>query len=290
MRVLIALSSGGFFRHFDTVMSALVDRGHEVRVITRYVSKTETDDERQYRRAMLATAEGLEGASYDLGMIVRADRWTLPIHVVRGSLDYALYFRPQHNSRPLADRLAPRCPAPLRAALRTSAGRRMVARDGFWQAARRAHALFPPHPGIARQVADFGPDVLVACPYVYTFGNDLEYLRAAKRQGITTVAAVASWDNLTTKGAAHLLTDRVLVWNRPMAEEAESIHALPPDRINVTGAAKFDTYFELQASPREAFATGAGIDPGRPYVLWVGSSPQIAGDESGFVRDLVRTL
>ena len=62
-------------------------------------------------------------------MIVRADRWTLPINLVRGSFDYALYFRPQHNSAQLRDRLAPRCPRPVRAALRTRAGRRAVASD-----------------------------------------------------------------------------------------------------------------------------------------------------------------
>ena len=124
MRVLIALSTGGFFRHFDTVVSALSARGHEVKVITRYVGKVDTDDEREFRQAMLDTVADLPGASYDLDMIVRADRWTLPINLVRGSLDYALYFRPQHNSAQLRDRLAPRCPRPVRAALRTRAGRR----------------------------------------------------------------------------------------------------------------------------------------------------------------------
>lgn len=291
MRVLIALSSGGFFRHFDTVVSALSARGHEVKVVTRYVAKAQTDDERAFRQAMLDTVADLPGASYDLDMEVRADRWTLPINLVRGSLDYALYFRAEHNSAQLAKRLAPRCPRPVRTLVRTRAGRRLVASDGFWQAARRAQRLFPPAPGIARQVADFAPDVVVGCPFVYTFCNDVEYLRAAARQGTTTVGAVASWDNLTTKGAAHLLPDRVLVWNEPLAQEARTIHALPADRIEVTGAAKFDAYFELErASSREDFAARAGIDPARPYLLWVGSSPQIAGDESAFVRDLAHTL
>lgn len=291
MRVLIALSSGGFFRHFDTVVAALSERGHEVKVVTRYVSKTETDDERAFGQAMLDTVADLPGASYDLGMEVRADRWTLPINLVRGALDYALYFRPEHNSAQLAQRLAPRCPAPARALVHTRAGRRLVASDRFWQAARRAQLRFPPAPGIARQVADFAPDVVVGCPFVYTFCNDVEYLRAAAHQRIITVGAVASWDNLTTKGAAHLLPDRVLVWNRPLAEEAQLLHAIPGQRIEVTGAAKFDAYFELErASTREDFAARAGIDPRRPYLLWVGSSPQIAGDESGFVRDLARTL
>ena len=140
-------------------------------------------------------------------------------------------------------------------------------------------------------MAEFAPQVVVGCPFVYTFCNDVEYLRAAARQGIVTVGAVASWDNLTTKGAAHLLPDRLLVWNRPLAHEAQEIHAIDPARIEITGAAKFDAYFELErTSSREDFSARAGIDPARPYLLWVGSSPQIAGDESGFVRDLAATL
>ena len=62
MRVLIALSTGGFFRHFDTVVSALSARGHEVKVITRYVGKIDTDDEREFRQAMLDTVADLDQA------------------------------------------------------------------------------------------------------------------------------------------------------------------------------------------------------------------------------------
>jgi hypothetical protein len=291
MRILIALSHGGFFRHFETVVSSLADRGHEVRVITRFIRKTGSDDELEYRQAMTASVAGVEGGSYDLGMIVRGDHWTLPVNLTRACLDYALYFRPQHNSPQLADRVASHCPRPVRAAVRTRAGRRLVAEDRFWRAARRAGALFPPDRGIAAQVAQAAPDVVVGCPFVYTFCNDVEYLRAAVKQGIRTVGVVGSWDNLTTKGAAHLLVDRVLVWNEPLADEAEHIHALPRDRIDVTGAAKFDAYFELdRARSREDFCARAGLDPTLPFVLYFGSSKQVAGDESGFVRDLAGCL
>lgn len=291
MKILIALSHGGFFRHFETVVSSLADRGHEVRVITRFIRKTGSDDELAYREAMMASVAGVDGGSYDLGMIVRGDHWTLPVNLMRACLDYALYLRPQHNSPQLADRIAGHCPRPVRAAVRTRAGRRLVASDRFWHAARRASAVFPADGGIAAQVAQASPDVVVGCPFVYTFCNDVEYLRAALKQGISTVGVVGSWDNLTTKGASHLLVDRVLVWNQPLADEAEQIHAFPRDRIEVTGAAKFDAYFELdRARSREDFCARAGLEPGLPFVLYVGSSKQVAGDESGFVRDLAGSL
>ncbi len=291
MKVLIALSHGGFFRHFETVVCALCERGHEVEVLTRFIRKTGVDDELEYREAMTATVAGLEGGSYDLDMIVRADRWTLPVNLTRACLDYAIYFRPQHNSPQLADRVANHCPRPVRRAIRTRAGRRLVASDRFWAAARRFEARLPADAGIAAQVARAEPDVVVGCPFVYTFCNDLEYLRAAAKQGIRTVAVVGSWDNLTTKGAAHLLPDSVLVWNRPLAREAEEIHALPAQRVEVTGAAKFDAYFELdRAASRADFCARAGIDPEHPFVMWVGSSKQVAGDETGFVSELARGL
>ena len=71
------------------------------------------------------------------------------------------------------------------------------------------------------------------------------------------------------------------MWNRRLAEEAELIHAIPRERITCTGAAKFDAYFELEPSlSREGFLRRVGLDPDRPYLLYLGSSQQVAGDET----------
>ena len=43
MKVLLALNRSRFFQHFESVVTALCDDGHEVRVITRLGAQTEED-------------------------------------------------------------------------------------------------------------------------------------------------------------------------------------------------------------------------------------------------------
>jgi hypothetical protein len=67
--------------------------------------------------------------------------------------------------------------------------------------------------------------------------------------------------------------DRVFVWNDTQRREAVEMHGIPPGRIEVTGAQVFDGWFDRQpALARDAFCARVGLDPSRPYVLWVCSA------------------
>lgn len=290
MRILIVLSSSGFFRHFDTVVRHLCEEGHEVKVLTRMARKGDEDDD--YQDEMLASVASYEHGSYDFNLHKRQDRLKALVRTLRGIFNYAIYFRLQHNSPQLAERLAPDCPEPLRSWIATRAGRCVISSDRFLRATRRLLGqTVPADRALVDQVAAERPDVVVACPFIYTMSADVEYVRAARQLGIPTVAAVASWDNLSTKGAFQLLTDRVLVWNAELASEAELIHAIPRGRIESTGAAKFDGYFELGPSlAREEFCANIGVEADRPYLLYLGSSDQVAGDETDFVRELAQAM
>jgi len=73
--------------------------------------------------------------------------------------------------------------------------------------------------------------------------------------------------------------------------EAEELHGVPRGATIATGAAKFDEWFERRPQwTREQLAERAGLDPGRPFVLYVCSSPFIAPDEVAFVRDWLGRL
>jgi hypothetical protein len=116
-------------------------------------------------------------------------------------------------------------------------------------------------------------------------------LRAARELGVPTALLVHSWDNLTNKGLIQEAPDRVVVWNDDQAREARELHAVPPRRIEVTGAQAWDEWFERRpASSREELCDKVGLDPARPFVLYVGSSSFIAGAEVGFIRDWLRAL
>jgi hypothetical protein len=69
------------------------------------------------------------------------------------------------------------------------------------------------------------------------------------------------------------------------------MHGVGGERVVVTGAQKFDRWFERTATTtHEEFATRAGIDPSRPFLLYLCSSSFIAPDELGFVRQWLGAL
>lgn len=134
-------------------------------------------------------------------------------------------------------------------------------------------------------------DVVLVTPLVEPGSVQSEYLRAADQLAIPTCLCVSSWDNLTNKGLVHELPGAVTVWNHAQRHEAVRLHGIPPDRVIVTGAASYDHWFDWEPSRnRSTFATAAGIDPDKPFVLYVGSSRFIAPDESSFVFEWIHGL
>jgi hypothetical protein len=62
------------------------------------------------------------------------------------------------------------------------------------------------------------------------------------------------------------------VWNDVQREEAAQLHGVPEDRIVITGAANFDHWFDWQPRSAAEFLAPTGLDPERPYILWLGSA------------------
>ena len=86
---------------------------------------------------------------------------------------------------------------------------------------------------------------------------------------------VASWDHLTTKGLVRVQPDLVSVWNHEQSAEAVEFHDTPRDRIVVTGAQP-SCWFKRQPTSRAAFCAKVGLDPAKPFVLFVGSTASIS--------------
>jgi hypothetical protein len=77
----------------------------------------------------------------------------------------------------------------------------------------------------------------------------------------------------------------VLVWNEHQKREAMTYHDVPAADIAVTGAPRFDDFFAMRpSSSREDFCARAGLDPSRPFLLYLCSSHFVAPDEVSFVR------
>jgi hypothetical protein len=84
-----------------------------------------------------------------------------------------------------------------------------------------------------RYIRRINPDVLLVSPLLSHSGMQWEYLRAAKALRVPTGYCVASWDNLTTKGALRGEPDYTLVWNGIQKREREAVelHGSPGTRL-----------------------------------------------------------
>jgi len=98
-----------------------------------------------------------------------------------------------------------------------------------------------------------------------------------------------SWDNLSTKGGLHVQPERMFVWNERQRREAADLHAYPIEQTIATGAPRFDEFVSLlPATDRAAFCAPLGFDPGRPILMYLGSSKfVVTGSELPFMRTWV---
>src|SRR6185436_9155547 len=135
------------------------------------------------------------------------------------------------------------------------------------------------------------PDLLLLTPLLYFRSHQVDHVRYARSRGIKSIVGVGSWDHLTTKGLIHEVPDRVLVWNEAQRREAIDLHAVPGERVVVTGSQAYDHWFSTNPSlDRSAFCRQVGLDPDRPLLLYLCSSPFITPYEAGFVRSWIAAI
>ncbi len=172
------------------------------------------------------------------------------------------------------------------APLRTKAGQ-----SAAMAVLRAAEAAVPVPQEIAALTDGVKPDLVIVTPLIGLGSGQADIIKAARQRGIPSVLGVASWDNLTNKGVIRAFPDRILVWNGAQQDEAAELHGAPRENVTVCGAWTYDHWFTWEAGcEQEAFVRSVGLDPARPYLLYVCSSPFIAPVETGFVRRWLSAL
>lgn len=288
MRILFVMQKPSFARHFESMLEALVARGHHVHVAVDEIRRSRVESVEDIRRRG-PTDELLERLCERNHAIstgpapVRDDRWTELAYSLRRGIDYLRVLAPAYANAPkLRARLASRTPALVqrltrRGPLRSRIGLRLV--DRVLRALDRA---IPDGDQILQFLGEQDPDLVLLTPGIKVRQTD--YLRASRSLGLRSALCVASWDNLTNKGLVQEAPDRVLLWNDDQRREAVEMHRLPAERITATGAPIFDQWFDR--SPREdaaEFRWRLGFDRDRPIVLYTCSFHFIAPEEPRFV-------
>ncbi len=285
-RILWIMRSPVFVRNFDAVLRELAERGHLVHVAFEG-DKDGQDDQRTLIVALVASHPEI---TLGEAPVPRRPRSVLGARM-RGTADYLRYLEPRYDgASALRDRARGYAVwgiAAAEPALRRSARLRQTIAAGAGALAR----LVRTPRAMTRFLTSQRADVLLVAPLTHFGSPQPDYLRAARRLGLPSALMLFSWDNLTNKGLMHEIPDRVLVWNAEQAREAGAHHGVPPERVDVTGAAAYDHWFGWRPSrDRDRFFVELELDPARPCILYLCSSGFIAAHEPAWIVEWLEAL
>jgi hypothetical protein len=285
VRILFQLASPAYVRMYGSTIALLGERGHDVLV-------SFDDPGKQARGGATFDASGVAGIVPPLPSAAR--RYEGAVERLRATSDYLHYLDPRFADAPyLRRRLERSLGGTLRGLARLPYGSRAgrIALAGTLGLER----VVPTDDRVSRALAGLRPDVIVVSPLIGRSSRNrrqTDTVKSARRLGVPTVFGVGSWDHLTTKGVVKARPDRTLVWNDLQRRDAADLHSLPRESVDVTGAQLFDPWFDrTPGTTARAFASSLRL-PGERYVVYVGSSPNIAPPEREipFVRRWLEAL
>jgi hypothetical protein len=309
-RILFVMLHPGFIRYYEGALQALADAGHDLHVAFE-ISRDKLGESTLATRLDAASPHITSGTAPPRSesvrdVLIRGDRtatrsgdrhqpvgrqprreqaWESLATTVRLLLDDLRFFEPAFAQadklRNRAEKRLPRAYVPLVRAI----GRHRRARQHAVAMLHRIEQAIPTSDAVEAFVRAQRPDLLMVTPLIELGSQQVDYIKCARRLGIRSALAVASWDNLTSKGLIRVLPDHVVVWNEAQKAEAVTLHGVPPERVVITGAQVFDRWFAARPSrSRAQFCRDVGLDPDRRFVLYVGSSTFIAPDEVPFTE------
>jgi hypothetical protein len=283
MNILYFMRHHGYLRNFESTIRLLLDRGHSVRVVF--------DREKPVPQAERLRAD-YAAFSYEFTLAERRDPWFYIARDVRNTGDYLRFLQPLYRDcLRLRERVETRAPRKWARLLGLRWTRTRAATRMLFDLLRIMERATPSSRDLEDLIRSRRPDVVLVTPLVDVQSPQVDVVKSAKALGLPVGLCVNSWDNLTNKGLIWEMPDRVFVWNRYQQREAIRLHGVPADRVVVTGAQAYDHWFTWRPSAsREEFCARVGLDPARPYFLYVCSSAFIAPRERPFVERWIRAI
>lgn len=308
MKVVFVTRNAAMYSYHESTVHALRDRGHKVTVLFSYengvpgwnhtILREGTESQLVVGGEGTDQREHLDTQGIELGKTVsREDRWTTVLAAVRETLTYASYIARGDDSR-FRSVQQQRLPTRLRGPMASSKllPKVLSSKLVMW-CLQWVGGLIPVYRPILDHLRELDPDITVVSPINWAsrpgdFAGEVEYARASQSLGIPAVVPVLSWDNLTARGLYYVTPDMTLAWNDCHVEEATTIHGIPLEKIVVTGSPLFDKWFNAEdlGESRGDFCKRVGLHPERPIVVYLGSSGNIAPDETWLIHKLISAV
>jgi hypothetical protein len=287
MKILFLMLNAGYVRNYEAAIRQLAERGHRIHVAHQ------ADRNKMGEKTFL---DGLsqEFASVTGGLAPEPEQgdWRSFARTVRMLLDYTRYLDPRYSRAvALRERMAQQLPQGLVRVARAVAVCGAPARALFMRALLWAEWRVPGSRTVQTFLDQHAPDLVLVTPLVEPASIQSDYVKECAMRAIPTALCVASWDNLTNKGHIRVVPDRVIVWNEAQRREAVELHGVPAERVIISGSQMFDHWFDWKPRrSREEFCARVGLDPARPFILYLGSSYFIAPNEVAFVERWIQAL
>lgn len=261
-----------YIRLYESAIRALAARGHHVHILAEHGEHNEVA--RDWNDAAAALSREHPTVTFSWAPRRIEDDWLDLRVMIRLGLDHLRFLEPAYVAAPkLGERARRRTPEWVvtladRPFWRSRIGRRTIAK-----ALQIAERAMPIDPDIAAHIEAHDADVLLITPLLTLGSEQQDILRIGRQLGVPTALCVGSWDHLSSKALLRERPDRVLVWNETQKREAVTLHRMAAERVVVTGAQCFDHWFDRQPTlDRDSFCRKVGLDPSRPYVLYVCSA------------------
>ncbi|MBI2327818.1 hypothetical protein HYU92_05875 [Candidatus Curtissbacteria bacterium] len=224
MRVLFVIRAVEHYPYFRSIVEALLDRDHDVKILF---------DRDWSQRGLDLVGIKLKGVSYG---------WTVPYLVrlrriifwIRDLLSYIRYLKVRGQSGFYKDRWRKVLFVPVQWFLKIPFVEFLLKTKVTGRVLAVLETVTGPVSEIVEDIRQFDPAVVVATPANMPHSSaDLEYLKAARALSIPTALPVFSWDNLTTKGLIHIKPKVLLAWNEKQVQEAWKHHGIAKRDIRI---------------------------------------------------------
>ena len=250
----------------------LLERGHEVHL----VFEREDGAPGPLEQAWLRRMERHPHFHWSSTLAWRRDPWFRVARPVRGALDY-VYFLQLGEERVPVPAPARRAGAPRARSSCSCGSPGMTSRADAARSGRRCSTSATARSRQrARPAADprlAGPDVVLVTPHLMPSSTDAHYARSAVGAGVPTGDLHRQLGQPLQQAAApRRARPRHRLERDPEGRRRSSLHGVPADRVVATGAQCFDHWFGWPPRPREEFCARVGLDPAKPYILYVGGS------------------
>jgi hypothetical protein len=117
-------------------------------------------------------------------------------------------------------------------------------------------------------------------------------MRICSRAGLPSMAAILSFDNLTTRSWIPFTFDSYLLWNRHNVAQLHRGYPETLDRdVRVVGSPQFDFYWDPKCIREEReWRRSTGLPPDRPVILFGGGYYTCAPHEPRFLQQIDQAI